>query len=80
MNLLSGLGLDNLFDKEAATKEVVQSALKDAAEELGCDYKDLFFMIIPVDAEFNHKYYICKWDGNNPKKVREITLSELLNS
>jgi len=79
MSLLAGLGLGNLFDKEAATKEIVQSSLKDVAEELGVSYKDLFFMIVPVNDNFDHKYFVCKWGDNNlPVKVREITLKEIL--
>lgn len=70
--------LGGMFDKEQMTRDTVQSALENAATELQMDYKDLFFMIVPTDAEFNHKYYICKWVGKNPVNVREITLKEIL--
>lgn len=73
-NLLGGL-----FDKEQMTRYTVQSALEKAAIETESNYKDLFFMIVPTDAEFNHKYFICKWEGSNPKKIREITLKEILS-
>ncbi len=73
-NLLGGL-----FDKEKMIYETVQSTLVDVAEELGEDYKNFFIMIRPMDDKFNHKYFICKYDGNgNPQKVREIELKEIL--
>ncbi len=76
-NLLGGL-----FDKEKMIYETVQSTLVDVAEELGVTpdkYKDFFIMIRPMDDKFNHKFFICKYDGNgNPQKVREIELKEIL--
>jgi hypothetical protein len=71
--------LGKLFDKEAATYDTVQGTLEAVAEELQLPHTDFFIMIRPMDAEFNHKYFICKYDSaGNPVKVREITLKEIL--
>lgn len=73
-NLLGGF-----IDKEAITRDTIQAALENVAEEMGVDYKGFFIMIRPMDEEFNHKYFICKYDDNGlPVKVREITLKEIL--
>ncbi len=75
----------NLFDKEKAIEETVQSTLVDVAQELGTkesgplSYKDFFLMIRPTDAKGNFKFHICKYDEKgNPKPVREITTKEIL--
>ncbi len=70
--------LNGLFDKEQMTYDTVQSALENVSEELGG--ASFFIMIRPMDSEFNHKYFICKYDEKgNPVKVREITLKEILS-
>jgi len=73
-NLLGGL-----FDKEKAIYSTVQDALTSIAEELQLPYSDFFIAIRPVDSEYNHKYFICKYDEKGqPKAVREITLKEII--
>lgn len=76
--MLGGL-LGGLIDKEQITRDYIQSALETVAEELNEPFNNFFIMIRPTDAKFNHKYFICKYDGNGlPVKVREITLKEIL--
>jgi len=73
--------LGGLIDKEQITRDYIQNALEKVSQELGCSYKDFFIMIRPSDEDFNHKYFICKYDEKgNPKMVREITLKEILAS
>jgi len=72
--------LGGLVDKEKMTYDTIQTTLENVAEELGCDYRDFFVMIRPMDADLNFKFFICKYDEKgNPLKVREITLKEVLN-
>lgn len=73
----------NLFDKEKIITETVQTTLVDVAEELRRNgpvaHSDFFIMIRPMDANFNFKYFICKYDEKgNPKKIRELTTKEIL--
>lgn len=70
--------LDGLFDKEQMTRDTIQGALENVAEELNCNHKDLFFMIKPVNEEFDFKVYIYQTNGAAPKMVREIPLKEIL--
>lgn len=71
--------LGDLFDKEQMVYDTVKETLVDIAEELGANDKDFFIMIRPMDEKFNHKFFVCKYDENgNPKKVREVTLKEIL--
>ncbi len=71
--------LGNLFDKEKATYDIVQKTLEDVAEELKLPFTEFFVMIRPMDKDFNHKFFICKYDEKgNPAKVREITLKEIV--
>lgn len=75
-DLLKGL----MPDKEQMVRDIIQGALEKVAEELNCPFTDFFIMIRPMDAEFNHKYFICTYDEKgNPKMVREITLKEILS-
>lgn len=75
MGLMSMLGID----PEKQTYETVQDCLKDVAEELQKDHKGFFIVIRPTDEQYNHKYYICKYDEKgNIAPVREITLKEIL--
>lgn len=75
--------------------ETVQSTLEDVVQELGCTYEDCFIVIKPTklpedkkkrnpytdeDAQFEHRYYICKFnDAGGMQKVREIALKEILS-
>jgi len=73
--------LGGLIDKEQITRDYIQNALLKVSEELECSHKDFFIMIRPSDEDFNHRYFICKYDEKgNPKMVREITLKEILSS
>lgn len=74
-NLLSGL-----VDTEKITHNTIQEALENIAEELNCDYKDFFLTIQPINNEFDMKFYIYKKENQIPKLVREIKLSEILNT
>lgn len=72
--------MKNLVDVEQLTRDKIQVALENAAEETGEKFDNIFLMIRPVDAEFNHKYFIGKFDEKgNPKVVREMALKEILN-
>ncbi len=72
--------LNSVINKEQMTRDTVQDALENVAQELKCPYTDFFLMIKPTDKEFNHMYFVCKFDEKgNPKKVREISLKEILN-
>lgn len=76
--MLSSL-MSGLFDKEKAVFETIQAALKDVAEEQKCSFKEIFIVIKPMDSEFNHKYFVCKFDEKgNQKVIREMTLKEIL--
>lgn len=80
MNMFGEM-LGGLVDKEQMTRDTIQDALEKIAIELKCSYKDFFIMIRPNDDEFNHSYYVCKYDDKgNPTKVRQITLKEILSS
>ncbi len=73
-NLISGL-----FDKEQMIYDKIQNALIDVADELKADHKDFFIMIRPTDEDFNHKFFICKYDEKgNPVKVRNMKIKEIL--
>jgi hypothetical protein len=71
-NLLGGL-----FDKNKIVHDTIQSTLENVAEELNCNYNELFIMIKPVDETFTMKFYIYKLE-KSPKLIREIKLSEIL--
>jgi hypothetical protein len=72
--------LGGLIDKEKAIYDTIQDALSDVAEELKCDRKDFFIMIRPMDDQFNHRFFICKYnEDGNPVNVREITLKEIMS-
>jgi hypothetical protein len=79
MNMFANL-MGGLVDKEQITFNTIQGTLENVAEELGCNYKDFFIMIMPVDENFVMKFYIYKLDNGVPKPVREITLKEILSS
>ena len=79
MNMFSSL-MGGLVDKEQITFNTIQATLENVAEELGCNYKDFFIMIKPIDEEFIMKFYIYKMDEGVPRPVREITLKEILSS
>ena len=79
MNMFSSL-MGGLVDKEQITFNTIQATLENVAEELGCNYKDFFIMIKPIDEEFTMKFYIYKMDEGVPRPVREITLKEILSS
>jgi hypothetical protein len=72
--------MGGLVDKEQITFNTIQATLENVAEELGCNYKDFFIMIKPIDEEFTMKFYIYKMDEGVPRPVREITLKEILSS
>ena len=74
-NLLGGL-----VDKEQITHDTIQDTLENVAEELGCSFSDIFIMIKPADETFTMKFYIYKTENNVPKFIREITLTEILNT
>lgn len=79
MNMFAEM-LGGLVDKEKMTYDTIQTTLENVAEELGCDFRDFFVMIRPMDEDLNFKFFICKYDEKgNPLKVREITLKEVLN-
>ncbi len=78
MNMISSV-LGSLMNKEQAIQDTIQDALEKVAAELNCSYKDLFLMIRPIDSEFNHSYFVCKYNENGmPVKVREISIKEIL--
>ena len=79
MNMLAGL-MGGFIDKEQITFDTIQATLENVAEELGCNYKDFFIMIKPVNEEFVMKFYVYKMENGVPKPVREITLKEILSS
>lgn len=70
--------LKNLFNKEQAIYDTVQSALEDIATELQVAFSDLFIMIKPTNEKFDHKYWVYKLENGVPKPVREITLKQIL--
>lgn len=78
MNMFANL-MGGLVDKEQITYDTIQETLENVAEELGCNYKDFFIMIKPLNDDFDMKFYIYKLESGVPKMVREITLKEILN-
>ena len=78
MNMFASL-MGGLVDKEQITFNTIQGTLEDLAEELGCNYKDFFIMIKPVDENFAMKFYVYKMEQGVPKPIREITLKEILS-
>lgn len=74
-NLMKGL-----VDTEKITHDTIQTTLENVAEELGCDYKDFFITIKPVDEQFNMRFDIYHLVNNKPVFVRNITLKEILGN
>lgn len=73
-NMLSGL-----VDTEKLTRDTIQNALEEIAEELQCSHKEFFVMIKPSDEKFNMKFYIYRiYEDKAPAPVREISLKEIL--
>lgn len=75
--MLGGL-MGSLIDTESITRDTIQSALEKIREELNCSHKEFFVMIAPIDEEFNMKFFIFKLEEGKPKRVREISLKEIL--
>lgn len=68
-----------LIDKVKITKEYISDSLEDVAEEIGCEFKDLFYMIAPVNEKFEFKVYVYRKNENGtPVFVREITVNEIV--
>jgi hypothetical protein len=66
--------------KEKLTHDTIQEALENIAEELGCSFKDVYIVIKPINETFTMKFYIYKTENNVQKFIREITLTEILNT
>jgi hypothetical protein len=76
MNMIASL-MGGFIDREKITHDTIQSTLENVAEELGCDYKDFFVMIKPMDETFTMKFYIYKLENGSPKPIRELPLKEI---
>lgn len=72
--------LKGLIDSEKLITDKIQDTLMNLSEELGVTHKDLFVMIKPVDAECNFKLWVYRIEGGKPTVVREILLTEILET
>lgn len=72
--------LGHFIDKEEITHETIQKTLKKISTELNCSHEDFFIMIEPIDETFTMRFTIYKKEDGRPKKVRRITLKEILGS
>ena len=68
----------SLFNTQKITHDTIQSTLENVAEELGCNHKEFFIMIKPVNDKMDMKFYIYKIGVKAPEFVREISLKEIL--
>jgi hypothetical protein len=83
MNISSLIG--GIVDTEKVTRDTIQGALEDVAEEIGCSYNELFIKISATDNEFNPVFHIFHTKPMqdfenipNYRFVREISLKEIL--
>jgi len=79
MNMFANL-MGEFVNKEQITFNTIQATLENVAEELGCNYKDFFIMIKPVNGNFEMRFDIFKTENGKPNFIREITLKEILSS
>lgn len=75
--MLEGL-LSGMVDKVQITKDYISDSLADTAAELKCDRKDLFYMIQPGTGEDDFKIFVYKTENGTPKRLREITVEEIV--
>lgn len=76
--MLEGL-LGGMVDKVKITKEYITDSLQDVAEELGCSFGELLYMIVPTNEKFEFKVYVYrKNEKGTPVFVREITVNEIV--
>lgn len=73
-------GLVSEEKKEEAIREYIHDALEDIAEEYGLQANELFFMIQPVNMEFDFKIFAYKIAESGNEKLREISLKEILGA
>jgi len=71
-------GLISPEQKAQAINDIIQGALEDNAEDLGCEFNDLFIMIKPKNKEFEFDLMLYKMEDSVPKPIRKIELKELL--
>jgi len=77
-----GLGelLGGMIDKEGIVRGQLQTSFEQIAEENGLTFKDLFYMIKPINEEFDFKCFVYKLgDKGQPIFVREILLKEIID-
>jgi hypothetical protein len=72
--------LGSLVDKEQIVRDTIQSTLENLADELHCQHNELFIMIKPIDSDFNMIFHVYKMVEGVPKPIREIPLTEILNT
>lgn len=71
--------LGGLIDKEGMIRDTIINTFEDLLEEYNCTHNDLFVMIQPVNEDCNFMLFVYKMDNGVPKRVREITLKEILS-
>ena len=80
MNMLSNMfgGLISNEQKEEAIRATIQDSLEDCAEEIGCSFEDIFFVIKPKNDDFDFDVVIYKMGKDGPEMVRMIPLIEII--
>jgi chorismate mutase len=77
-SILGGLVSDE--KKAEAIQEIIKDSLSDVAEEYELEPQDIFFMIQPVDKDFNFAIFVYQAGESGTKKLREISLKEILGA
>lgn len=75
--------LGGLIDKEAITRETINTTLKDLSEEYECSVDEIILMITPTKGKDEFTCWVYKKEANPsgvlvPMLKREIKLAEIL--
>lgn len=70
--------LDGMVDKVQITKDYISDSITDVVAELNCDRAEVFYMIQPGKGEDEFKIFIYKTENGTPKRIREISVEEIV--
>jgi len=79
--------LGGLFNKEEMINETLRNTIEDVAEELNCDAKQISIMIDASEPqkdekgneiEYSFTCFVYQSSEGKRKRIREITLTEIL--
>lgn len=75
-NMLGGMISDD--QKVEAITDIIKDALEDNAEEMGCTYEEIFFVIKPKNDDYDFDVVLYKIEKEGPKMIRIIPLKEII--